>query len=41
MNDLIMTKNQPSNNILKLEKKLIGLTGKAIEEYKMIEIKIK
>jgi tRNA 2-thiocytidine biosynthesis protein TtcA len=36
-----MTKNQPSNNILKLEKKLIGLTGKAIDEYKMIEDKDK
>jgi len=36
-----MTNYQPSNNILKLEKKLIGLTGKAIEEYKMIEDKDK
>ena len=36
-----MTKNQPSNNILKLEKKLVGLTGKAIDEYKMIEDKDK
>ena len=36
-----MRKNQPSNNILKLEKKLIGLTGKAIDEYKMIEDKDK
>ena len=34
-----MIKNQPSNNTLKLEKKLVGLTGKAIDEYKMIENK--
>ena len=36
-----MTNYQPSNNILKLEKKLVGLTGKAIDEYKMIEDKDK